>query len=237
MTQIDDKHRELVEMIPRFYDDAPEADGILYADAVEVERARTDARELLAQLSATTATWGLSDWERVLELPPRPNSPPEIRRSRILTKLRGTAPATLANMLAIVNAHSSGKNTKLVELPSDGTIRIDIDASKAFDLRGLYDDVSTYIPAHLAYQVSTATIDYAHMSTLMQCGASVTVYPYRPKPVDQRLRRSQGGTTVNAQTTTIYPPLPKPYTHRIRMSHAGYTHNAQATAIYPKGDD
>lgn len=151
--QTDSLHRELMQMLPRFYDDSPEVDGLLYADAVEIERVRAEARDLLTQLSATTATWGLSDWERVLELPPRPNSPAEIRRSRILAKLRGAAPATIANMLSIINTHIPKKNAKLVELPEPGVINVEFPLQNGVALKELNTDINTYKPAHLAFNV------------------------------------------------------------------------------------
>ena len=205
MTQISKRYRDMSYMLPRFYSEAPEVEGVLYPEAIEIESVRHKARELLAQISATTATWGLSDWERVLDLPPRPNSSDELRRARILAKLRGTAPATLANMLTVVNAHTASKDARIIELPEPGTVLFEINANAPFDLRGLAEDIATYIPAHLAYRIATATHANAYMATLMQSGISVTVYPYRPEPITQQAQVSHGGSMINAQTTTIYP--------------------------------
>lgn len=150
---IDVRHREMMLDLIRFYDDAPEADGIIYASAIEIEDVRFKARELLSQFTAVTATWGLSDWERVLELPPRPNSSAELRRSRILAKLRGTQPATLANMLAIINAHVPNSDAKLVELPEPGTITVELPLQNGIDFGAMYSDIYTYKPAHLWFDV------------------------------------------------------------------------------------
>lgn len=165
MTQaVDLRHREMLDMIPRFYDDAPEADGILHADAIEIERVRKDARDLLAQLSATTASWGLSDWERVLDLPPRPNSSADLRRARILAKLRGTAPATLANMLAIINAHVPQQDANIVELLEPGTFIVDIPLQSDISLTGLVADLNVFKPAHLAYEIYGTIADVLRIS-------------------------------------------------------------------------
>ena len=145
----DVRHREMTLMLPRFYDDAPEAAAIMRASAEEVEDTRFKARELLAQFSAITATWGLSDWERVLELPPRPNSSAEARRMRILAKLRGTQPATIANMLAIINAHVPDKTASIVELPEPGVFDVVIPMQDLLTFSDLRSDVYTYKPAHL----------------------------------------------------------------------------------------
>lgn len=210
MTQtIDLRHRELFDMLPRFYDESPEVDGKLYADAVEVERIRGNARDLLTQLSATTATWGLSDWERVLELPPRPNSPTEQRRARILTKLRGTAPATISNMLAIVNAHTKGNDSRINELPLPGVVEFVLNANNAFDYTSLSKDISIYMPAHLEYRFATETNNRLNIGLCPQSGILLSVYPYRPEQIPRHTK----------------------------ITHASITHNAQVVSIYPKGDE
>lgn len=147
------RHRELMRMLPRFYDDAPEVDAIMQANASEIERTRTNARDLLSQITAATATWGLTDWERVLELPPRPNSSVELRRARILAKLRGTQPATIANMLAIINAHVPQQNASIIELPEPGVIDVEIPLQKDIKMSELSFDVNTYKPAHLEFVI------------------------------------------------------------------------------------
>ncbi|ASN68108.1 hypothetical protein 8F11_73 [uncultured Caudovirales phage] len=203
--QVDLRHTELMQMLPRFYDDAPEADGILYADAIEIERTREKARDLLRQLTVTTATWGLSDWERVLELPPSPNSPNELRRARILAKLRGTAPATIANMLAIVNVHTTQNDSQIKELPEPGVVEFIINANNPYDYTELIKDIALYIPAHLAYRVVTLTRKRLSFAVCPQSGIEITVYPYRPTLETQTTKIIHGGITQNAQYVTVYP--------------------------------
>lgn len=151
--------RDLIQMLPRFYDDAPEVDGIMNANSMEIERIRTQARDLLSQITVETATWGLSDWERVLELSPRPNEKTELRRARILAKMRGTTPATVANMLAIINAHVPNRNATIDELPEPGVIDVMIPVQNDIELDELNADLNIYKPAHLAFQISAILED------------------------------------------------------------------------------
>lgn len=201
----DVRHREMTLMLPRFYDDAPEAEAIMRASAEQVEDTRFKARDLMAQFSAVTATWGLSDWERVLELPPRPNSSEEVRRARILAKLRGTQPATLANMLAILNAHTVGRNNEIVEIPSPGVVKFLVDASENFSYGPLIDDIRTYIPAHLAIQFGSKTASGLRLGTISMHGADITVYPYRKEFVPIETSVTHGGVSTHAHTVSIYP--------------------------------
>ena len=203
--QVDLRHYELMQMLPRFYDDAPEADGIFYADAIEIEQIRDKARDLLTQLSVTTATWGLSDWERVLELPPRPNSPVETRRAHILAKLRGTAPATIANMLSIVNAHTTQNDSQINELPEPGVVEFIINANNLFDYSEMIKDIALYIPAHLAYKIATVSRNRLNCAVCPQSGIEITVFPYRPSLKAQTSQITHGGIMQHAQSVTIYP--------------------------------
>lgn len=196
---------DLLEALPRFYSGALEVDGIMEANAIELDKFRAQTRLLLEQLTIVTANFGLSDWERVLALPRRPNRSPEYRRARIISKLLGSKPATVENMLAILNSHSAIKDGRIIELPEPGTVVFEVNASGGVDLNGLFEDIAIYIPAHLAYRIATATYAKTYLGSATQSGASITVYPYRVEAINTQSQASQGGATINAQKTTIYP--------------------------------
>lgn len=202
---VDRLKADLLDALPRFYNDSKEVDGIMQANAVEIEKFRNDTRTLLEQLTVNTATFGLSDWERVLALPQRPNRPAAQRRARIMAKLLGSKPATLENMLAILNAYSETKDGRITELPEPGTVIFEVNASGVSDLNALFEDIAVYIPAHLSYTIATATYARTYLASTTQVGASITVYPYRASTILTTTQASNGGTSINGQTTTIYP--------------------------------
>lgn len=150
-------NRKLLDYVPPYYDELLESSELLSAEDAEFKRLNASIDDILLQFNVSTATWGLREWERILAITPKPNSTVEARRSRILAKLRGAAPATVANMLAIINAHVPNKDATLTELPEPGVVVVDIPLQSGITLTELNTDIETYKPAHLQFDV-TGTI-------------------------------------------------------------------------------
>lgn len=146
--------RELLDMLPRFYDESPEVDAIMDTNAKMDEAFTENARDLLAQMHVETATWGLALWERVLELPPRPNSTDANRRARILARLAGTAPATVRYLTDVVNAHVTDKSARIVEVNGEYRFEAEINVDNSFNVASIIRDINEVKPAHLAFGVT-----------------------------------------------------------------------------------
>lgn len=146
--------RKLIDYVPPYYDELVESSELLAAEDAEFARLNASIDETLRQFTVATATWGLREWERICGITPKPGSTHEERRSRILAKLRGAAPATLANMLAVINAHVPQKNAKLVELPEPGVINLEIPLQSGINFNELSSDLNTYKPAHLQFVIT-----------------------------------------------------------------------------------
>lgn len=158
--------RDLMGMLPRFYDDSPEVDAIMSANASEIDRARLGARDVLAQFFVTTAgAHGLNAWERVLALSPRPNSSVNFRRNRILARLNGTAPATLRYLTDVVNAHVADKSARIVEYADEYRFEVEVDTDNIRDIGSIYRDINQVKPAHLGFGVSGVIGTVLNIST------------------------------------------------------------------------
>lgn len=147
-------NRKLIDYVPPYYDELVESSELLAAEDAEFARLNASIDDTLRQFTVATATWGLREWERICGITPKPGSTHEERRSRILAKLRGAAPATLANMLAVINAHVPNKNAKLVELPEPGVIDLEIPLQSGIKFNELSSDLDTYKPAHLQFVIT-----------------------------------------------------------------------------------
>lgn len=157
--------RDLLDMLPRFYDESPEVDAIMDANAIEIDRARTGARDVLAQFFVTSAgAHGLDAWERVLALAPRPNSAVAFRRNRILARLNGTAPATVRNLTEVVNAHVAGKDARIIEHNGEYRFEAEIPADNAIDMALIYRAVNEVKPAHLAFGITSIVREVIRLS-------------------------------------------------------------------------
>ncbi|MCY9546771.1 putative phage tail protein [Lysinibacillus xylanilyticus] len=150
--------RKLIDYVPSYYDELLESSELLKVEDAEFMRLNASIDDLLLQFNASTATWGLREWERILAVSPKPNSSIESRRSQILAKLRGAAPATFVNMLAIINSHVPHKDATLTELPEPGVVIVNIPLQNGIALTELNTDIATYKPAHLQFDV-TGTIE------------------------------------------------------------------------------
>lgn len=147
-------NRKLIDYVPPYYDELLESTELLSAEDVEFARLNASIDDLLLQFNVSTATWGLREWERILGITPPVGATTEMRRARILAKLRGAAPATYANMLAIINAHLPNKDANLIELPKPGVVSVEIPLSGNIDLVAVSDDINTYKPAHLQFEMN-----------------------------------------------------------------------------------
>lgn len=126
----------------------------LFQRALEPLTAAQEAAhdDFVAQLWPTTATWGLSAWEEALGIQTDAAKDTAFRRTRIVSKLRGSGPVTV-EMIKNVAASFSGGDVEVIEYPAEyrfevkfvGTIGIPPNME---DLTAALDEIK---PAHLAY--------------------------------------------------------------------------------------
>lgn len=149
----------MIDALPRYYDDSPEVDAIMTAEAAQIDKMRQRARELTDQFYVRSATHGLDDWERVLGLPPRPNSSLNFRRNRILARLNGTAPATVKYLTDTVNVHVADKSARVVEYNGEYRFEAEIPVENTIDTEAIRRDIEEVKPAHLAFGITGVISD------------------------------------------------------------------------------
>lgn len=170
--------RDMQDALPRYYDDSKDVDAILTANAKEFDRARNMSREITDQFYVRTAgDVGLGAWERVLDLPPRPNSSKRFRRNRILARLNGTAPATSEFITDVINAHVRDRSAKVIEYNSEYRFAAEIPVENPLYLDDINHDVNEIKPAHLAFTI--LGVRYAGALEL-DCDMYSFDVPYRP---------------------------------------------------------
>lgn len=201
--------RDLMDTLPRYYDDSPEVDAIMSATAQQVDKTRQRAREITDQFYVRTATHGLDEWERILALSPRPNSSLEFRRSRILARLNGTAPATVAYLTDTVNAHVADKSARIVEYNGEYRFEAEIPVENAIDTPAIHNAINEVKPAHLAFGI-TGTISDA----IIIAGSDYSFdVPYRKcnafRTVDAKGIASRGALLMRAEVYAFNVEYPK----------------------------
>lgn len=120
----------------------------------EHEKLRLDILDVKNQLFVETATWGLSDWERVLDLSVKENASIEDRRIQILLKLQGLNTVSETFMNNLINMFCEDKSGYIIQHNPEYWFEVVLNGNQKLDLDSLSDAIETYKPAHLGYTYS-----------------------------------------------------------------------------------
>lgn len=154
-SDIENRKQEMLDSLPPYYQESPEANAIMRGNASEIERKRAEAQDLLDQMFVSTATWGLDYWDRVLDLAPAPRMSTRKRRERIIAKLRGAAPATIGYLTNLVNSFVQNGDAHIEEHATEYTFNavIPIDGKNKIDTGDIYGAIEEVKPAHLNFGI------------------------------------------------------------------------------------
>lgn len=142
----------LIDYLPSFYIESPEVVSVENAIGTQAQALRAARDEFLLQLDVSFATWGLSLWETALGLAVDISKPYDYRRTRILSKLRGSGTTTPAMIRNVATSFSNG-TVSIAEYP--GTCSFEVQFTGTLGMPPNIDDLTAAIeeikPAHLAY--------------------------------------------------------------------------------------
>ena len=116
----------------------------------EHEQYRLKVIDFAKQFHPQTATWGLNVWEEELGLPTDLSLDLELRRAKVMAKLLGASPMTVANTNKLVNLFTDDGKAYVDELPEDGTLKIIIPSKNAY-IDEMRESLDEMLPAHLVY--------------------------------------------------------------------------------------
>lgn len=142
----------LARYLPQFLQEDEHFKATLAACSTEHEKYRLLLDEITNQFYIETATWGLSDWERILGLKPDAGDNYEQRRNRILLKLQGRQVSTLDFMARLCARYTVDKAAEIEEHNEENRFRVYLHGGTS-DLPGLREALETYKPAHLGYDI------------------------------------------------------------------------------------
>lgn len=115
------------------------------------EKLRVDLLDLKNQIFIETATWRLSDWERVLNISVKPNATYDERRNQILLKFQGANAVTEKFMNNLINMFCENKTGYIVPHNSEYYFEVCVSADDKINWKELLETVNLYKPAHLAF--------------------------------------------------------------------------------------
>lgn len=141
----------MLDYIPRFYEDIAEANNIIESESNEIYDLDINTKDVLKQFFVETATeWGLDLWEQMLGLASYTGKPLDQRRSRIISKIRGTGTITVNLIKNVAESFIYGK-VEVREYPSQCsfTVKFVDDLGVPPNLEDLMQAIEDIKPAHL----------------------------------------------------------------------------------------
>ena len=149
----------------------------------EHEKLRLAVLDVKKQLFVETATWGLSDWERVLDLSVKENASIEDRRIQILLKLQGLNTVSETFMNNLINMFCEDKSGYIIQHNPEYWFEVVLNGNQKLDLDSLSDAIETYKPAHLGYiySVNIALDNRRYIGSKI---GSLRSYYLEPKTMD-----------------------------------------------------
>ena len=145
---------DLARYLPQFLQEDEHFKAALAACSTEHEKYRLLLDEITNQFYIETATWGLADWERILDLRPDASDNYEQRRNRILLKLQGKQTSTVAFLTNLIKRYCTEKSkVTVIEDNEHYMFHAEIADGTVSYADNLLDALNTYKPAHLGFDI------------------------------------------------------------------------------------
>lgn len=161
---------DILGYLPDYLAQDPHFKAVQLSLTAEHEKQRQRIIDIAKQLFIDTATWGLSDWERVYGIVRDPDSTYDERRSIVKSKIIGMGTITPVMMNYLINQFVPAKDAKFIENVAPGTFRIEV--QNAYNADKIKQTIDIYKPAHLSYTIALSSS--ATMNIL--CGGVIQTY-------------------------------------------------------------
>ncbi len=148
--------KRLMDYLPENYQDSPET--VTVEEAIEPEiNTLWDARNsLLEQLDPRTSTWGLIYWEQALGISVDLTKPLAVRRTRVISKIRGAGTTTVERIKNVCASFISGR-VEVKEHYAEYWVEITFPDTYGTPpppyLQDLRDTLKEIMPAHLGWGI------------------------------------------------------------------------------------
>ena len=127
----------------------------LIQEVFENERSisHEELKDLFAQFSVFTATWGLYKWEEFAGIPSSPNLSIRVRRQNVLNALRNRSTTTVKVIKDVSESYSGGE-CEVTEYNSEYRFTIKFIGTRGIpkELKALTEVIEQIKPAHLGYE-------------------------------------------------------------------------------------
>lgn len=145
--------KPLMDYLPPLYQNSGEVRTFQEAWQPEIDMVWEAREDLKSQLNPHTATWGLALWEEAYGLTSDGSLSLDVRRNRVVARIRGMGTTTVEKLKSVVEAFCPGADVTIVEHYGQYLVEISmtLTASGMEDSSGLRDELRLIMPAHLAW--------------------------------------------------------------------------------------
>ncbi|NPV27919.1 MAG: DUF2313 domain-containing protein [Firmicutes bacterium] len=150
--------KEMMANSPRYYEASRVFQAHIEAKGIELDDLDTILADIEAQLTASTATWGLRYWEEMCGLPTNTQDSLETRRARVLAKLRSFSSAKRYDILNVIKSFVKSGRVDLVEHASEYRFVAILAAEADANVPGILAAIEEARPAHLAFSLILAIL-------------------------------------------------------------------------------
>ena len=135
-----ERGKEMLTFTDWYYQDSKIMKSILDTQGIEIDRIRFAIKDILKQCYVDTATWGLSLWEKELNIKNSSKNNDE-RRQQIklyLVKPVSVTPEFLTNL---INDYTTNKSTQIIEHNSDYWFELSVSSDDEVNWKKIYEAV------------------------------------------------------------------------------------------------
>lgn len=143
----------MLQSAPDYYSTSRVYAAILEAWAKEFHTRKDKQDDLALQLYVQTATWGLDYWESEYKVIADPGDSYEVRRARLMSKLKGLGTFNPEEARGLANAYSKGLIAEYLAVPGEYAFKTRHDVDDLIDYKGLVAAFEEMKPAHLEHVV------------------------------------------------------------------------------------
>ena len=142
----------LIDLLPDNYKNSSQVVELQGAFQNWTDALQTAKEDLFLQFNVESATWGLKAWETALGLTTDVSKSYEYRRTRIMSKLRGSGTTTKQMIQNVSEAFSNGE-VAIIEDNSNYTFKVKFTGTIGIppNMDDLIAAIEGIKPAHLAY--------------------------------------------------------------------------------------
>lgn len=138
--------------LPDYLSEDPHFKAVQAALSTQHEVQRQKLMDLAAQFYVSTATWGLSAWERIYQTSPPYGATYELRRAMLKAKIMSTGTMTKANLEKMVNQFTRDGDAYITEETETGCFKVTFPSPVVWRDQ-LLQTLDAMVPAHLVYSL------------------------------------------------------------------------------------